>query len=92
MALPQIKGDRLYASVEGLKTTMDMAGKYGISVDCTVPPFLKSSFIDTEKHSTIMLDPTVRSVTATLKPWKSAYHGLNLCQEAIPEDFQWPDS
>src|ERR1035441_782663 len=52
---PQIKGDRLYATVDELRTMMDMAGKYGISVDCTAPPFLESSFIDTEKHPAIML-------------------------------------
>src|SRR5580693_3781798 len=44
---PQIAGDRLYATVDELKTMMDMAGKYGISVDCTAPPFLESSYIDT---------------------------------------------
>jgi len=52
---PQIKSDRLYATVDELKTMVDMAAKYGISVDCTAPPFLESSFIDTEKHPAIML-------------------------------------
>jgi mannonate dehydratase len=52
---PQIEGDRLYATVDELKRMIDMAGKYGISIDCTAPPFLESSFIDTEKHPTIML-------------------------------------
>ena len=52
---PVIQGDRLYATVDELKTMTDMAGKYGISVDCTAPPFLESSFIDTEKHQAIML-------------------------------------
>ena len=52
---PAIQGDRLYATVDELKTMVDMAGKYGISVDCTAPPFLESSFIDTEKHPAIML-------------------------------------
>ena len=52
---PQIKVDRLYATVDELKTMVDMAAKYGISVDCTAPPFLESSFIDTEKHPAIML-------------------------------------
>ncbi len=52
---PEIKGDRIYATVDELKAMMDLAGKYGISIDCTAPPFLESSFIDTEKHPAIML-------------------------------------
>ena len=52
---PQIAGDRLYATVDELKSMMDLAGKYGISVDCTAPPFLESSYIDTEKHPAVML-------------------------------------
>ena len=52
---PQIQGDRLYATVDELKNMIDMAGKYGISVDCTAPPFLESSHIDHEKHPDIML-------------------------------------
>jgi mannonate dehydratase len=51
----QINGDRLYATVDELKAMTDLARKYGISVDCTAPPFLESSFIDTEKHPAIML-------------------------------------
>jgi mannonate dehydratase len=34
---------------------MDMAARYGISIDCVAPPFLESSYIDTEKHPAIML-------------------------------------
>ena len=52
---PEIAGDRLYATVDELKRMMDMAGKYGISIDCIAPPFLSSSFIDREKHPAIML-------------------------------------
>ena len=52
---PQIAGDRLYATVDELKAMIDMAGKYGISIDCTAPPFLESSYIDREKHPAIML-------------------------------------
>ncbi len=52
---PQIAGDRLYATVDELKRMIDLAGKYGISVDCTAPPFLGSSYIDREKHPAIML-------------------------------------
>ncbi|HZP03709.1 MAG TPA: mannonate dehydratase [Terracidiphilus sp.] len=52
---PQIEGDRLYATVDELKRMIDMAGKYGISIDCVAPPFLESSYIDTEKHPAIML-------------------------------------
>jgi mannonate dehydratase len=54
-AYPQIDSDRLFATVDELKRTTDMAGKYGISVDCIAPPFLASSFIDREKHPAIML-------------------------------------
>ena len=32
---PEIAGDRLYATVDELKRMMDMAAKYGISIDCT---------------------------------------------------------
>jgi mannonate dehydratase len=52
---PQISGGRLYATVEELQAMIDLAAKYNISVDCTDPPFLTSSFIDTEKHPAIML-------------------------------------
>jgi len=52
---PDIEGDRLYATVDELKRMMDMAAKYDIRVDCIAPPFLESSFIDTEKHPAIML-------------------------------------
>jgi mannonate dehydratase len=52
---PEIAGDRLYATVDELKTMMDISVKYGISVDCTDPPFLTSSFIYTERHPAIML-------------------------------------
>jgi len=52
---PRIEGDRLYAAVDELKRMIDMAGKYGIGVDCTAPPFLESSYIDREKHPAVML-------------------------------------
>ena len=52
---PQIEGDRLYATVDELKSMKDLAAKYKISVDCIAPPFLASSFIDREKHPAIML-------------------------------------
>ena len=52
---PQIAGDRLYATVDELRAMIDLAAKYKISIDCTDPPFLTSSFIDTEKHPAIML-------------------------------------
>jgi mannonate dehydratase len=52
---PQIEGDRLYATANELKKMMDMAGKYGINIDWTAPPFLESSYIDREKHPAIML-------------------------------------
>src|SRR6202789_709447 len=52
---PEIAGDRIYATVEELNRMVDLAGKCGISVDCTAPPFLESSHIDKEKHPAIML-------------------------------------
>ena len=52
---PEIGGDRLYATVEELNRMVDLAGKSGISIDCTAPPFLESSHIDKEKHPAIML-------------------------------------
>jgi mannonate dehydratase len=52
---PKIEGDRIYATVDELKRTMDLAARYKISVDCIAPPFLESSFIDREKHPAIML-------------------------------------
>src|SRR5271168_3778394 len=52
---PEIEGDRLYATVDELKSMKDLAAKYNISVDCIAPPFLASSFIDSEKHPAIML-------------------------------------
>src|SRR5580704_9467307 len=52
---PQIDGDRLYATVDELQRMIDMAGKYGISIDCTAPPFLESSYIDREKHPAVVL-------------------------------------
>jgi mannonate dehydratase len=54
-AYPEIDGDRLYATVDELKRTTDLAAKYDISVDCIAPPLLASSFIDSEKHPAIML-------------------------------------
>ena len=52
---PQIEGDRTYATVEELKRMVDLAATCGISIDCTAPPFLESSYIDREKHPAIML-------------------------------------
>ena len=52
---PEIAGDRLYATVEELNRMVDLGSKCGISIDCTAPPFLESSYIDKEKHPAIML-------------------------------------
>ena len=52
---PETSDGRLYATIEELKRLRDLAGKYGISVDCVAPPFLTSSHIDSEKHPAIML-------------------------------------
>ena len=47
--------DRLYATVDELKSLRDMADNYGIIVDVLNPPFPPSSNIDREKHPAIML-------------------------------------
>lgn len=52
---PDIRGDRLYPSVDELHRLVDLADKCGISVDCVAPPFLASSHIDHERHPAIML-------------------------------------
>jgi len=52
---PEIAGGRLYATVDELHRMIDLAAKYDIAVDCVAPPFLESSYIDTEKHPAIML-------------------------------------
>src|ERR1700735_2687081 len=52
---PQIEGDRIYATVDELKRMVDLAATCGISIDCTAPPFIGSSYIDREKHPAIML-------------------------------------
>lgn len=54
-AYPEIEGGRLYATVDELGRTRDLAAKSGISIDCIAPPFLSSSHIDREKHPAIML-------------------------------------
>ena len=54
-AYPEIADGRLYATLDELKGTVDLAAKYGISVDCIAPPFLESAHIDKEKHPAIML-------------------------------------
>src|SRR3954469_20540372 len=52
---PQIADGRLYATVDELKKMLDITAKYDVSVDCLAPPFLASSHIDRERHSSIML-------------------------------------
>jgi mannonate dehydratase len=52
---PEISGDRLYATVDELKHTRDLADKYGISIDCIAPPFLASSHVDHTAHPAIVL-------------------------------------
>src|ERR1700743_2965234 len=44
---PEISGDRVYATVEELNRMVDLAQTCGISIDCTAPPFLESSHLDT---------------------------------------------
>jgi mannonate dehydratase len=52
---PDIQDGRVYATVDELNRMVDLAASCGISVDCTAPPFLESSYIDKEKHPAIML-------------------------------------
>jgi mannonate dehydratase len=52
---PQISDGRLYATPDELHRMLDVAGKYGVSIDCVAPPFLESSHIDREKHPAVML-------------------------------------
>jgi mannonate dehydratase len=52
---PEIGGGRIYATVEELSQMKDLAAENGIEVDCVGPPFLTSSYIDSEKHPAIML-------------------------------------
>src|SRR5262245_1702096 len=47
--------ERLYATVDELKSMTDLCAKYGVSVDCIAPPFLASSHIDSTPHGAIML-------------------------------------
>ncbi len=52
---PQVADGRLYATVDELKSMLDLADNNGVSVDCIALPFLASSHIDREKHPAIML-------------------------------------
>jgi mannonate dehydratase len=52
---PQIADGRLYATPDELHRMLDIAGKFGVSIDCVAPPFLESSHIDREKHPAVML-------------------------------------
>jgi mannonate dehydratase len=52
---PEIAGGRLYATADELHRMLDIASKYGVSIDCVAPPFLESSHIDREKHPAVML-------------------------------------
>ncbi len=52
---PEIPEGRLYATVDELRRMQDIAGQFGVAVDCVAPPFLTSSHIDREKHPAIML-------------------------------------
>ena len=52
---PTIEGGRMYATVDELKSMVDLAGRNGITVECAAPPFLASSHIDREGHPSIML-------------------------------------
>ena len=75
---PEIAGGRLYATVEELNRMVDLAGKYGISIDCVAPPFLESSHIDKERHPAIMLaqsperDRDIESLQTLIKNCREA--------------------
>ncbi len=79
--VPKFAGGRLFATVDDLKRTRDLAEKNGTSVDCIAPPFLTSSHIDREKHPAIMLaesperDRDIESLQALIR---------NCAQTGIP--------
>ncbi len=54
-AYPEIADGRIYATVDELSRMKDLAQKNGITIECVGPPVLESSFIDREKHPSIML-------------------------------------
>ncbi len=54
-AYPQIADGRLYATVDELHRTRELAAANNIEILCVGPPFLESSYIDREKHPAIML-------------------------------------
>lgn len=52
---PTIADGRLYATVEELQQTRELAEKNKLTLEGIAPPFLTSSHIDREKHPAIML-------------------------------------
>jgi mannonate dehydratase len=52
---PEIADGRIYATVEELSRMKDLAASNHIEIDCVAPPVLASSYIDNEKHPSIML-------------------------------------
>lgn len=52
---PAIEGNRLYATVDELNRTKELAQRSGVSLDCIAAPFLGSTYIDKEKHPAIMM-------------------------------------
>jgi len=66
---PEIEGDRLYATVEELNRMVDLAGKSGISIDCTALHFW-SRVTSIRKSIPRSCWRKVRYGTATLKPCK----------------------
>ena len=52
---PEIHGDRVYATVDELKSIKDLAEENGINLEAIAAPILTSSHIDREKHPAIML-------------------------------------
>ena len=52
---PETAAGHLYATVDELKRTRDLAEKHRLSLDCIAPPFLESTHIDKENHPAVML-------------------------------------
>ncbi len=52
---PETSGGNIYSTVDELSRMKDLAEKNGVSVDCVGPPVLTSSYIDNERHPSIML-------------------------------------
>ncbi|SFS17183.1 D-mannonate dehydratase [Granulicella pectinivorans] len=52
---PETSGGRTFPTLEELNRMKDLAAKHKIEIVCVGPPILESSFIDKERHPSIML-------------------------------------